>query len=67
MKKRVDLLKRTFDLVTTFFVLLLLLPVLMLIALMTRIKLGSPIFFKQSRLGLNGNIFNLNKHKYFEF
>ena len=47
MKKRVDLLKRTFDLVTTFFGLLLLLPVLMLIALMTRIKLGSPIFFKQ--------------------
>ena len=63
MKKRVDLLKRTFDLVTTFFGLLLLLPVLMLIALMTRIKLGSPIFFKQSRPGLNGNIFNIYKFR----
>ena len=47
IQKGVDLLKRTFDLVATFFVLLLLLPVLMLIALMVRSKLGSPIFFKQ--------------------
>ena len=63
MKKRVDLLKRTFDLVTTFFVLLLLLPALMLITLMIRSKLGSPIFFKQSRPGLNGNIFNIYKFR----
>ena len=63
MKKKVDLLKRTFDLVTTFFGLLLLLPVLMLIALMTRIKLGSPIFFKQSRPGLNRKIFNIYKFR----
>ena len=63
MKKRVDLLKRTFDLVTTFFVLLLLLPVLMLITLMIRSKLGSPIFFKQSRPGLNGKIFNIYKFR----
>jgi lipopolysaccharide/colanic/teichoic acid biosynthesis glycosyltransferase len=63
MKKRVDLLKRTFDLVATFFVPLLLLPVLMLITLMIRSKLGSPIFFKQPRPGLNGKIFNIYKFR----
>ena len=57
------MLKRTFDLVATFFVLLLLLPVLMLITLMIRSKLGSPIFFKQPRPGLNGKIFNIYKFR----
>ena len=63
MKQRVDLLKKTFDLTIAFFALLLLLPVLMLITLMIRSKLGSPIFFKQPRPGLNGKIFNIYKFR----
>ena len=57
------MLKRIFDLVVSFFLLLLLLPLLMLVTLMIRIKLGSPIFFKQSRPGLNENIFNIYKFR----
>ena len=57
------MLKRIFDLVVSFFLLLLLLPLLMLVTLMIRIKLGSPIFFKQARPGLNRNIFNIYKFR----
>jgi len=32
-----------------------------LTALMVKIKLGSPLFFKQVRPGLNGNLFNMYK------
>jgi len=40
---------------------LFLFPVLLLTALMVKIKLGSPLFFKQVRPGLNGNLFNMYK------
>ena len=56
-------MKRMFDLVVTFFGLLLLLFVITLTALMVRSKLGSPIFFKQARPGLNGKIFNMYKFR----
>jgi lipopolysaccharide/colanic/teichoic acid biosynthesis glycosyltransferase len=56
-------MKRIFDLVTIFFGLLLLLPVIMLTALVLISKLGFPIFFKQSRPGLNGKIFKMLKFR----
>ena len=56
-------MKRIFDLVVTFFGLLTLLPLIALITLIVRSKLGSPIFFKQSRPGLNGDIFNMYKFR----
>ena len=56
-------MKRIFDLVATFFGLLLLLPVITLTALILISKLGLPIFFKQSRPGLNGKIFNIYKFR----
>ena len=56
-------MKRTFDLVVTFFGLLLLLPVITLTALILISNLGLPIFFKQSRPGLNGKIFNIYKFR----
>ena len=56
-------MKRIFDLVVTFFGLLLLLPVITLTALILISKLGLPIFFKQSRTGLNGKIFNIYKFR----
>lgn len=56
-------MKRIFDLVFTYFGLLLLLPVIVLTAILVRLKLGSPIFFKQARPGLNGEIFNMYKFR----
>ena len=56
-------MKRIFDLVVTFLGLLLLLPVIILTALMVKSTLGSPIFFKQPRPGLNGRIFNMLKFR----
>jgi len=56
-------MKRIFDLVVTFFGLLLLLPIITLTALILISKLGLPIFFKQSRPGLNRKIFNIYKFR----
>ena len=56
-------MKKIFDLIVTFLGLLLLLPIITLTALMVRSKLGSPIFFKQVRPGLNGNLFNIYKFR----
>jgi sugar transferase EpsL len=56
-------MKRIFDLVITFLGLLLLFPVMMLTALIVRSKLESPIFFKQSRPGMHGKIFNMYKFR----
>jgi len=55
--------KRAFDLVITFIGLLLLAPVIILVAVLIRLKIGSPIFFKQARPGLNGEIFNMYKFR----
>jgi len=55
--------KRIFDLVVTFPGFFLLLPVMVLIAIVIRLKLGSPVFFKQARPGLNKEIFNMYKFR----
>ena len=55
------MIKRLFDLISSFVGLLFLLPVIVLIVLLVRLKIGSPIFFKQARPGLNGNLFNMYK------
>ena len=54
-------MKRLFDLILSFIGLLFLLPGMVLFALLVRLKIGSPIFFKQARPGLNGEIFNMYK------
>ena len=56
-------LKRTVDLVLSLIGLLSLMPVYFVVILMVRIKLGSPIFFKQPRPGLNGKIFYIYKFR----
>ena len=56
-------MKRAFDLVTTLIGLLLLVPAIILVATLVRLKLGFPIFFKQERPGLNGDIFNMYKFR----
>ena len=56
-------MKRLFDLISSFIGLLFLLPVIVLIVLLVRLKVGSPVLFKQARPGLNGKIFNMVKFR----
>jgi len=56
-------IKRIFDITLTLIGTLFLFPVFLLTALMVKIKLGSPLFFKQVRPGLNGKIFNMYKFR----
>ena len=55
------MIKRIFDITLTLIGALFLFPVFSLTALMVKIKLGAPLFFKQVRPGLNGNLFNMYK------
>lgn len=57
------MVKRTLDISITFFVLLALLPVAVLIAFLIRIILGGPIFFFQVRPGLRGKPFTVIKFR----
>ena len=57
------MIKRIFDITLTLIGALFLLPVFLLTALMVKIKLGAPLFFKQVRPGLNGNLFNMYKFR----
>ncbi|MCW8423742.1 sugar transferase [Legionella anisa] len=59
----VFLLKRIFDIVLASILLLILLPLICLIALLIRVFLGTPIFFRQQRPGLHGKIFQLIKFR----
>ena len=55
--------KRTFDLLLTLPALILLAPLMGVIALLVRLKLGKPVLFCQARPGLNGEIFTLYKFR----
>lgn len=56
-------LKRLFDLTAACLGLLMFWPVLALLALLVRLKLGSPVLFRQERAGLNGESFYLYKFR----
>lgn len=55
--------KRLFDLALTIPGLILISPVLALIALLVRVKLGSPVLFRQTRPGLHGKPFTIYKFR----
>lgn len=55
--------KRLFDLGLTIPCLLLITPVLVIVAMLIRFRLGSPVFFKQTRPGLYGKPFTLYKFR----
>ena len=55
--------KRAFDLVVAAAALVLLCPVLLIVALLVRIKLGSPVLFCQERPGLDCKLFTLYKFR----
>lgn len=58
-----DFYKRLFDLVVATAALILLSPILLLVALLVRSKLGSPVLFAQERPGLNGVPFKMFKFR----
>ena len=55
--------KRLLDIILSIVGLALLSPVLLCAAALVRIKLGSPVIFRQRRPGLNGKIFKLRKFR----
>ena len=55
--------KRLFDLLLSFFGLLLLSPVIGVLAWQIRRKLGSPVLFRQTRPGLHGKPFQMVKFR----
>lgn len=56
-------LKRIFDLFISIIVLFVFSPVIVIIALVVRIKLGAPVLFTQKRPGLNGVTFKMMKFR----
>lgn len=56
-------MKRLFDLLVSISLLMLLLPIIMIVAVFVRWKLGSPVIFKQQRPGLRGKPFYLYKFR----
>ncbi len=60
---RSAILKRCFDVVVSIAAWLLRWPVLALLALLVRLKLGSPILFRQTRPGRHGRPFTLVKFR----
>ena len=57
------MLKRAFDLIAVIVTAPLWVPLLGTVALLVRIKLGAPIFFRQARPGLGAEIFELVKFR----
>ncbi len=55
--------KRFIDIVCSGFGLIFLSPILLITAIFIRIKLGSPIFFTQDRVGKDGEIFKMIKFR----
>lgn len=56
-------MKRAFDICVSLSVLLVGWPLLLLLALLIRIKLGSPVFFKHQRPGIHGKPFGMIKFR----
>lgn len=55
--------KRPMDFVLSLIAIVILSPILLIVAILVRTKLGSPIIFKQKRPGLNEKIFTLYKFR----
>ena len=57
------MLKRIFDIVTSFIGLFIISPLFFLLVLLVRIKMGKPVFFAQFRPGKDGNSFKMYKFR----
>lgn len=66
MKKRTiyqRYIKRAFDFILSFSALCILSPIMLIVAVLVRCKLGSPVIFCQERPGLNEKIFKMYKFR----
>lgn len=57
------MIKRAFDIAVVLLAAPLWLPLLLVVAVMVRVKLGSPVFFRQDRPGMGGRIFRMIKFR----
>ena len=57
------MLKRFFDILMACSLLIILSPILLLVALLVRCNLGTPIFFRQNRPGFQGKTFQMIKFR----
>lgn len=57
------MVKRLFDIVVSAIALLLFLPLILILIVLVRIKLGSPVFFTQTRPGKDGKPFQMVKFR----
>ncbi len=55
--------KRPMDFILSLLAIIVLSPVLLVVAILVRTKLGSPVIFKQKRPGMNEKIFTLYKFR----
>ncbi len=55
--------KRILDFILSLFTIIILMPIMIVIYILVRIKLGSPVIFKQERPGKNEKIFTLYKFR----
>lgn len=64
-KKRIyeKYLKRIQDFICSLLALIVLSPILLIVAVLVRIKLGGPVLFTQERPGLDGKVFRLYKFR----
>lgn len=58
-----NLLKRSMDLLLSLVAIIALSPVFLIVAILVRVKLGSPVLFKQERPGRNEKIFMMYKFR----
>lgn len=56
-------LKRPMDFILSLLALIVLSPILLIVAVLVRLKLGTPVIFKQQRPGLHEQIFTLYKFR----
>ena len=57
------MIKRIFDILFSFLVLIILLPAFILISLLIKTTMPGPVFFTQSRIGKDGRVFMLYKFR----
>ena len=55
--------KRAFDFTSSFLLFIVISPFFLVLAILVKCKLGSPIFFKQVRTGCNGKHFSIMKFR----
>lgn len=55
--------KRFLDIVLSIIALIILSPIMLIIAILVKVKLGSPVLFKQERPGMNERVFKILKYR----